>query len=150
MYGWVLALHSWIRWLVIVAGAVAVLRAFIERGVWSRSDDRAGIVFTTVLDVQFVLGLLLYLWLSPIAAAARHDLGAAMGNTSLRFWVVEHPIGMIAAIAVAHIGRVRIRRAAPAAKARAARIFFSIALLLVLLSTPWPGLPYARPLFRIP
>ena len=24
------------------------------------------------------------------------------------------------------------------------------ALILVLLSTPWPGLPYARPLVRIP
>ena len=150
MYEWVLALHSWIRWLVIIAGVVAVVRAFMERSTWSSADDRAGIVFTTVLDVQFLLGLLLYLWLSPIAAAARHDLGAAMQNTPLRFWVVEHPIGMIAALALAHIGRTRIRRAAPSAKARVARIFFALALLLVLLSMPWPGLPYARPLVRVP
>jgi hypothetical protein len=150
MYGWVLALHSWIRWLVIVAGIVAVARAFMERGGWSRADDRAGIVFTTILDVQVLLGLLLYLWLSPIVAAARHDIGATMQSAPLRFWVVEHPIGMIAAIALAHVGRARIRRAPPAAKARAARIFFTLALLLVLLSAPWPGLPYARPLIRVP
>jgi hypothetical protein len=150
MYGWALALHSWIRWLVIVAGAVAVLRAFAERGIWSSADERAGIVFTTILDVQVLLGLLLYLWLSPITAAARHDIGATMQNTPLRFWILEHPVGMIAAIALAHIGRARIRRAAPATKARTARIFFALALLLVLLSSPWPGLPYGRPLVRMP
>ena len=150
MYGWVSALHSWIRWLVIISGVVAVVRAFMQRGTWSSADDRAGIVFTTVLDVQFLFGLLLYLWFSPITAAARHALGAAMQNASLRFWVVEHPIGMIAALALAHVGRTRVRRAAPGAKARAARIFFALALVLVLLSTPWPGLPYARPLLRMP
>lgn len=150
MYGWLLSLHSWIRWLVIVAGVVAVLRAFMERDVWSKADERAGVVFTTVLNVQFLLGLLLYLWFSPITAAARHNFGAALQNAPLRFWALEHPIGMIAAIALAHIGRARVRRAAPAARARAARIFFSLALLLVLLSTPWPGLPYARPLVRVP
>jgi len=150
MYGWVMALHSWIRWLVIVAGAVAVVRAFMERGAWSAADDRAGVVFTTILDVQVLLGLLLYLWLSPIVAAARHDFGLSMQNAPLRFWLVEHPIGMIAAIALAHVGRARIRRAAPQTKTRAARIFFTLALILVLLSNPWPGLPYGRPLVRIP
>jgi hypothetical protein len=71
-----------------------------------------------------------------------------MRQPQLRFWLVEHPIGMLAALILVHVGRVRTRRAPDAVKGRRARLFFGLALLLILASIPWPGLPYGRGLIR--
>jgi hypothetical protein len=101
------------------------------------------------LDVQFLVGLILYLWASPFTTAAFLDLGAAMRNAPLRFFVVEHLFGMVAALGLAHVGRVRLRRAADSAQRhKTALIFFGLALVIILVSIPWPGMPAGRPLFR--
>jgi hypothetical protein len=150
MYSAVLFLHSWVRWLVLIAGIVAFVGAVTHRGrPWSSGNDRATLLYTIALDVQLLLGLLLYLFLSPVVSLAFQNMGAAMQTTSVRFFVVEHAIGMVLAVVAAHIGRVRVRKAAPDAKRRAAATFIGISLLLILLAMPWPALPYARPLFRL-
>ncbi|MBI3050698.1 MAG: hypothetical protein HYY76_20600 [Acidobacteria bacterium] len=153
MYLLTLALHSLLRWVALVFGALVVGRAFggaRSRRDWTPADDRAGLWLVIVLDVQLLLGLALYLGLSPITRIAFEDFGAAMGNSALRFWAVEHIFGMLLAVALAHVGRVRIRRAAAARRHRMAVIFFGLALVAVLVTIPWPGMPAARPLFRLP
>jgi hypothetical protein len=95
-----------------------------------------------------LFGILLYAWLSPITRQAFGDIGAAMKEASLRFWVVEHIFGMVIALALAHVGRVRIRKASLARRHRLAATFFGLALLAILLSIPWPAAPYGRPLLR--
>jgi hypothetical protein len=153
MYTVLIVLHSWLRWVVIVAGAIAVFRAISGRSTgraWGSQDDRAGRLFTTFFDVQFLVGLLLYLFASPIVTAARQQMAESMANSATRFWLVEHLAGMIAAIAFAHIGRVRIRRATTdRARFTRAVVFYGLAFLLILLATPWPGLPYGRALIRL-
>lgn len=150
MYTIVLFLHSWVRWLVLVTGAVAFVRSTTGGArSWASGDDRAMLVFTIALDMQLLLGLVLYLVLSPTVGLAFQNMRAAMQTTSIRFFVVEHAIGMFLAVAAAHVGRVRIRRVAPEARRRTAAIFSGISLLLMLIAMPWPGLPYARPLFRV-
>ena len=74
-----------------------------------------------------------------------------MANTGLRFWTVEHPFGMIVAIAVAHIGRSRIRKTTDAVRRhRTALIFFTIALIVIVITIPWPGRAIiGRPMFRM-
>lgn len=154
MYLLALALHSLLRWAVVAAGLIAVGRAVTgarSRRDWTPADETAGRWFVIGLDLQLLLGLGLYLGLSPLTAIAFQDFGAAMANTVLRFWAVEHVFGMVAAVALAHVGRVRLRRAADAARRhRAAAIFFGLALLAVGVTIPWPGMPAARPLFRLP
>jgi hypothetical protein len=116
---------------------------------WSPADDRVVNGFVTALGIQGALGLLLYLWLSPIPRGAFHDIGAAMSMAMVRFWIVEHPVGMLASIALAQIGRAKIRRARDSsAKRRLGRRFVGLSILLMLASIPWPGLPYGRALFR--
>ena len=74
-----------------------------------------------------------------------------MANTGLRFWTVEHPFGMLIGVALAHIGRGRIRKTRDAVrKHRTALIFFTLALIVIVISIPWPGRPIiGRPLFRL-
>ena len=149
MYPLLLAVHSLLRWAVLAAGGAAFLRAAMAGNrVWSPADDRAGLWFVVAMDLQFLLGLLLYLWVSPITRVAFADFGGAMGNALLRFWAVEHLIGMLIAIALVHIGRVRIRKADTPRRRRLALIFYGLALVAIVASIPWPGTPAERPLLR--
>ena len=152
MYSAFLLIHSLLRWAVVIAGLVVIARAI--GGISSRRDwqpgDAAGVRwFSISLDVQFLIGLLLYVWLSPFIRDAWADMGATMRNAPLRFFAVEHLTGMLIGIALAHIGKSKIGKATDAAqKHKLALIFFSLAMVVILLSIPWPGMPGGRPLFR--
>jgi hypothetical protein len=141
MYDLVLTLHSLVRWAIVILGVVAVVRAFLGwRGnkPWAQLDDRLGLGFTSAMDLNLLLGLLLYFVLSPITTGAFQDFGAAMGNSDVRFYAVEHILVMIIAVVVAHIGRARSKKAASdQGKFKQAAIFFTVAMLLVLLAIPW-------------
>ena len=151
MYSSLLLVHSWLRWLVLLAGLVAVFRAlegWSGTRAWSRADDRAGFWFIMALDVQLLLGVALYFFLSPFTSEALGDFGAAMKNPGLRYWAIEHPFGMLIGMTLAHIGRARVRKSPAQRKHRVAAIFFGLALLIILASIPWPGMPNGRELFR--
>ena len=151
MYSGVLLVHSWVRWAVLIAGVLALLRALTgasSRRPWTAADDRAGLWFTIALDVQVLIGLYLYFVLSPFTAEALKDFGAAMRNSGLRFWAVEHSFGMLIGVVLAHVGRVRLRKAEPSRRHVIAAIFFGIALVAILASIPWPGTPNGRPWLR--
>jgi|SRR5919109_1066671 hypothetical protein len=152
LYATLLFLHSWVRWAVILTGLMAIGRSYLGwlgGKPWTRGDDRAGAMFNGVLDLQFLLGLLLYFIFSPFTYAAFRDIGGAMANRGLRFWFIEHLFGMIIGVALAHVGRTRLKRLGPDARRhRVAAIFFTLAMIAILASIPWPGSPNARPLFR--
>jgi hypothetical protein len=52
---------------------------------------------------------------------------------------------MILAVVFAHLGRPRRAGASPG---RRAFVWFGLALLAILLATPWPFMPQARPWVR--
>jgi len=103
----------------------------------------------TALDLQMLLGLMLYLWLSPNMQPILSDFGAAMKDPALRFWAVEHVSTMFGAVVLAHAGRVLARKA-KTADAKRTRLLacFGLATVLIVLGMPWPGRPGGRPLFR--
>ena len=152
MYSSALWLHSLLRWAVLVTGLVAWFRSIggsTAKRPWTAKDELWGFLFTISLDIQMLVGLVLYFILSPFTKIAFQDFGGAMADSSLRYWAVEHIAGMIIGIALAHVGRVKIRKAAnDARRHRLAIIFFGLALVAIFASIPWPGMPVARPLFR--
>ena len=102
------------------------------------------------LDVQMLVGLILYFALSPFTDQAMKNFSAAMQNPQLRFWAVEHITAMFAAVIVAHVGRVLARKArTPDAKRIRLLLCFGVATLLMLIATPWPGMANGRPLLRL-
>lgn len=150
MYSGILLIHSWLRWAVLLLGLTAFVRGVTRsQRPWTPTDQSVSRWFTMAIDLQFLLGALLYFVLSPFTTAAFSDFGAAMGNSGLRFWAVEHVFGMVVAIALAHIGRTKIAKApTDGRRHRLAAIFYGLALLAIVLSIPWPGSPNARPMFR--
>ena len=102
MYTLVLALHSWIRWIALIAVVGTTLAAM--RGKVAGSDslaDRWGMVAMMVLDTQLLLGLLLYFVVSPNMSAIlrqlrRRDEGsgaAVLGGRAHRVDVRRHRAG---------------------------------------------------------
>lgn len=151
MYPFVLGVHSLVRWLVVALGVAVVARALggLSGRRWTLTDDRVGVWFVASLDVQLVIGLVLYGWLSPITTQAFGDMRAAMADPALRFWTVEHVVGMLVAVVLAHVGRARTRRASTdRARHLRALVFAALALVAALAAVPWPFLDNGRPLLR--
>ena len=150
MYSLVLLLHSWLRWVAFVTGGLAI-NALRGPGNPSRAAaaDKWSLAFMMTLDVQMLLGLVLYLVLSPNTAAMFADFPAAMRDPAARFWAVEHVTAMLFSVVIVHVGRVLGRKAtSPAAKQGRMLLCFVAAIIAMLAATPWPGMPSGRPLFR--
>lgn len=150
MYTTVLTIHSWVRWIALIAAVGATMAALRGKVEGSNSlADRWGMIAMMALDVQLLLGLLLYFAASPNMRPILDNFGGAMKDPALRFWAVEHTTAMFGAIALAHVARVLARKArTPAAKRTRLLIGFGLATLLIILGMPWPGRPGGRGLFR--
>ena len=141
MYIGFLHLHSFLRWLILLTGFIAVFMSFrgwLGKKDWTNFDNILGTTFTSLLDVQLLIGLVLYLFLSPLTSTAFNDFGAAMKNPDLRFYAVEHILAMIIALVIVHLGRIRSKKAdLPVMKHRAAAVFYTIGMILILSVIPW-------------
>jgi hypothetical protein len=145
--------HSYVRWVALLAGALALGAAahgLVSRRSWTKVDDRLSVVLVAATDLQLLLGLLLHLWLSPIARAALEGGGdRAAANAPLWFFGYVHPVAMFVGFLVVHIGRARSRRAEAApAKFRALAWALGVWMITALAAMPWPWLSYGRPLLR--
>jgi hypothetical protein len=139
-----LALHSVTRWLVFLLAVVALLRALkgINGGAdFATSARRALSFFVMSVHLQVLIGLVVY-GVSPVTRHAMVDMGAAMKDPGIRYFVVEHPTLMILAAVAATLTSVLARRG-PDDTVRHRRAAIGIALSLGLLLA---GIPWQRPL----
>ena len=145
MYQFTLAAHNIMRWVVVVLAVYALVRIFM--GVFGKREftetDRKALSFYAIgMDVQLLLGLLLYFFLSPITTAAFGNFGAAMSNSAIRFFAVEHILLMVVAVVLAHLATVVARRATTSAsKFNRAAIWLTLSVLAVLAAIPWATRP---------
>ncbi len=150
LYSVVLTLHSILRWLVILTALFAIIRAStglsFRRG-WMGMDNRAGALYTGFLDLQVLVGIILYIFLSQATTQALQNFSSVGGDPVKLFFTIAHPALMVVAVVVAHVGRALARRATVAVqKHRRAAIWFGLSLLIILIAIPWPFLSYGRPL----
>ena len=141
MYTGLLHLHNSLRWLILLIALATLLKYFMgwfsQKG-WRKSDNILGIVFTSVMDLQLLVGLVLYIFVSPVTKAAFQDFGAAMKNDDLRFYAVEHSLLMLIAVVLVHIGRSKSKKTISArGKFGKALVFFGIAYIIILAAIPW-------------
>ncbi len=151
MYDLFLLLHSYLRWIVLglaLVSFVTAITGWLGYRPWRASDEQRHQTFLMALDLQFVLGLVLYLFLSPTAKAAFADFGAAMKDSVVRFWGLEHAATMFLAVVAAHVGRAMSTRRQGPDRHRPMAIGVIVFAVFVLAAFPWPGLPHGRPFFR--
>lgn len=144
MYTGFLHLHDALRWLLLLSLVVTLVKylaGWFGNQPWKKVDNMLGIVFTSLMDLQLLIGAVLYFFLSPITKMALSDFGAAMKNADLRFYAVEHLSMMLIAVVLVHIGRAKSKKAVTdTGKFRIASIFFLIALVLIVAAIPWSRL----------
>ena len=147
LYSFILPLHSIARWLVILSALAVVGRAFyawLSKKEWTPLDNRLGMLYPMMMDIQLLIGLILYFFASPVTAQFLQNIGGSMQNPDLRFFGLEHIFYMILALGIAHAGRTLSRKAKDAAsKHRAAALLYGLSVVVVLLAIPW-----SRPLIR--
>ncbi|MCX6049804.1 MAG: hypothetical protein NT075_32290 [Chloroflexi bacterium] len=115
--------HSGWRYLVLLVAILAVLKfliGWLTTSKWSGLDRGLGTAFPIVLDIQLLLGLVLYVMAPGYRFLAR----------PISFG--EHFGTMVLAVIVAHITWSRVKKSTPdTAKFRIGTIGFVIAGLLV-------------------
>lgn len=116
--------HSGWRYIVFLALVVVIVRMLIgwlAKGKWGMWDQRLTLLTTISLDIQLLLGILL--WIGEARWA---------GDNVLASW--EHPVTMFLAVAAAHITSTQIKkRDVDIDKFRTGAIGFLIAALIVAL-----------------
>jgi hypothetical protein len=125
--------HSGFRWVVLLAAILAIVVAVLSAAGtrrWGVLGERSSFFFTLAMDVQFLIGLLVWV----LGQRWQGDLGLG--------WL--HPLAMLAAVALAHVGRARAdldRNATSTEKGRQAAIFFTASLLVILIAIPFSSWP---------
>jgi hypothetical protein len=147
LYPHLLAFHGLLRWVALAAALAAI---FVALSGWSGTTPAGtnlrlfSIIFVIVMDIELLLGLVLFFGASPITRAALSDFGAAMKEHESRFFTVEHTTFMLLAVICAHIGGALSRKGrTDRAKNRGAAVAYIISVLLML-----AGIPWWRPLLR--
>ncbi|HMN59250.1 MAG TPA: hypothetical protein PJ988_02730 [Anaerolinea sp.] len=152
LYSILLPIHNILRWIVLLTALYAIGRAlagWLGKKDWLRADFRAGMWYTMALDLQLLVGLLLYFAASPLVASALRNFGGAMQNPEMRFFAGEHIFLMVLALGIAHGGPTPSRRGAAApVKHRWAALLFGLSLVVILIAIPWPFAAVARPWIR--
>jgi hypothetical protein len=146
LYPIVLAAHNLWRWVALLGVLAATLASLRGRLAGERRllvSDRVTMIAVLVMDIQLLLGLALYVGLSPLSRAMLTGPGAAMQSRDIRFFGMEHPFLMILATIAVHVGKSRARKHAAASGFRTGTVWYALSLLLMLAGTPW-----WRPLLR--
>lgn len=151
MYYQLLTLHSIARWLVLITLVVSVIAAFkglTDGRPFSRKDNALRHWTATTAHIQLMIGMILYTQ-SPVVKYFWKNTGAA-SSFDITFYSAIHAALMLSAIVVLTIGSALAkRRSTDKDKFRTMLIWFSIALIIILLAIPWPFSPLsARPYLR--
>ena len=134
LYPLLLTAHSWLRWIVLIVAILAVARAalgFFGRRAWLPLDDKLRLALIIVVDLQVLVGLVMW----PFYLGR---VGLNMADAGARQMLVEHPLTMLVAAVLVHIGAARIKRQeADRGRFKQALVFFGVALVLILAMVPW-------------
>lgn len=147
-----LFLHSANRYLVLISLVYAIVMAVngLRAGkVFSPLNNTVRHLTATLGHIQLMLGLYLYI-ISPIVKYNVVDASSHEIVSEHTFFRYIHIILMVIAIVIMTIGSAKAKRMeTDKKKFQTILVWFSIALLIILMAIPWPFSPLAnRPYFR--
>ena len=136
-----LHVHSVGRWVLLILLLIAIFNSLVAgRRPYIRTDARTGLILTIVADLMLLVGI--YLWFAGGKGYKLIDangFGVVMKDATQRFFAVEHLAMMLIAIILIHVGKVQGRKLiSDKAKHTRTLIYYTLALLIILASVPWP------------
>lgn len=152
MYPHLLATHNLLRWVFLVFILISLVQAY-SGWLGNRPYTKIANLFKTLtvstIHLQLIIGVILY-FVSPLVAEFLGNMGGSMKNKDLRFFGMEHAVMMLLAVVCVTIGSAKSKRQPnDAAKYKTIAIWFTIALVLILVAVPSEFSPMnIRPNFR--
>lgn len=133
MYTTLLALHSILRWAIVILLVVNILRLFS-----STVTNKVALSKWLLIAAHTTLVIGLYQYFaggSGFALIQQYGMADVMKDSAKRFWVVEHPVGMLASIVFITVGHISLKKSG---NAKRTAVFYAIALIIILATVPWP------------
>ncbi|MGC8803432.1 MAG: hypothetical protein ACP5PS_06615, partial [Bacteroidales bacterium] len=141
LYSILLTSHSILRYLLLLLLIWAVIKSFWGWQKRMRFDgltERLSFFTVIAAHLQLLTGFVLY-WISPLLNYGRNHAQGWMSDHFLRYWMMEHLVGMIVAIALITVGRIVTKKVAnDVQKYKRLFVYFVIGLLILLIMIPWP------------
>lgn len=142
LYNILVHLHSIGRWIVLLLLLIAIFKSISAGNApFTRSHMRTGSMLSGFADLMFLVGIALWFFgeRGGYKILKNNDFGAVMKNDVARFFAIEHMAAMLIAIILIHIGKSQGKKALiDRVKHRRTWIFYFVALLIILVSIPWP------------
>ena len=140
LYPTIKEIHSFLRWIVLAAVIIVVVKylvSWLSGNKFSQLDNRISLISIISLDIQLLLGLILYFFLSPFTKDI-FNTGFSMQDAQSRFYAIEHPVSMLLAIVFAHVGRTLMKKSTnDRMKFKRGTVWFALSLIFMLARMPW-------------
>jgi hypothetical protein len=141
LYSILLHAHSVGRWVVLLLLLIAIFNSMVAGGrPFIKSDNTTGLLLTISADLMLLIGLALwYFGPKGYQRIQTQGMNTVMQDPVSRFFAMEHIIAMIIAIIFIHIGKAQAKKkVADNIKHRRTVIWYLLALIVILISIPWP------------
>lgn len=128
-------LHHFLPFILYIVLTISIVRSVLNK-IPNVKKDIFLLLTLIFAHLQYLIGLVL---LIPLATAV--EWGLVMGNSDLRFTLIEHPLTMLIAVVLITVGKVKAKKMEDIVKANKTIFsYFFIALVLIALRTPWDKL----------
>lgn len=142
MYPILKHLHSGFRYLVFILLILALVQALIGlfgKKSYTETNRKINLFALISAHIQLLTGIILY-FVSPLVQL--NNMSAAMKDTILRYWTVEHWVMMVFAIVLITVGHAKSKKAIDAInKHRAIAMYYGLAILVILAAIYQSGRP---------
>ena len=138
MYNALVHAHSGLRWVALGLLLFALFNAVKKQtsGRYEKKDKMINLFAMVFLHIQLLIGLGLF-FMNDMSKVNYSE--GWMKVPLSRFFGLEHFLGMILAIAIVTIGRKKAEKLTGTRdKHRKIIVFYTIGLILILASIPWP------------
>lgn len=134
-----LHLHSFLRWVILILLVVNIVRHLsASNKPFTAGDKKLGLFLMISAHITLLIGLYQVIF-GRFGWMNLPEGTSVMKDAFWRFYLVEHPIGMIVGIVLITIGKGVARKPiTDTAKHKKAALLFTIALIVIVAVIPWP------------
>jgi hypothetical protein len=131
MYNGLLHLHNALRWIILILLVICIIQAFTK----NEGIRKNSLLLLIAAHITLVLGVSQWM-IGDVGfkLIQNSGFGAVMKDSATRFFAVEHFAGMLIGIILITLGRGK----AKTLQFRAASWMYLVALIIILVTIPWP------------
>lgn len=135
MYTGLLHTHSLLRYFILIALVVVIVKGLIgliNKQPYGKWDNKLGLYLFIFTHMQLLAGVILY-FVSPFVKFGPET----MSDKVTRYWTVEHIVSMLVAVVLITLARTTSKKMANDADKHKRMVIFNFVALVVILAMIW-------------